>query len=155
MIENLLKKMFGTQNERVLERIAPLVHQINEREPQVSALPDDRLAARTAEFRQRLANGESLDLLLPEVFATVREVSKRVLSMRHFDVQLVGGVVLHEGKIAEMRTGEGKTLVATLPIVLNALTGRGVHLVTVNDYLARRDADWMGAIYRFLGLSVG
>ena len=155
MIENLLKKVFGTQNERVLDRISPIVRQINELEPQVSALPDDRLAARTAEFRQRIANGEPLDSLLPEVFATVREVSKRVLSMRHFDVQLVGGVVLHEGKIAEMRTGEGKTLVATLPIVLNALTGRGVHLVTVNDYLARRDAEWMGAIYRFLGLSVG
>src|SRR5512134_2056811 len=155
MIENFLKKVFGTQNERVLERIAPIVRRINELEPQVSALSDDRLAAGTAEFRQRLANGESVDQLLPEVFATVREVSKRVLSMRHFDVQLVGGVVLHEGKIAEMRTGEGKTLVATLPIVLNALTGRGVHLVTVNDYLARRDADWMGAIYRFLGLSVG
>ena len=155
MIENLLKKVFGTQNERVLERIAPLVRRINELEPQVSALPDDRLAAQAAPFRQRIANGEPLDLLLPEVFATVREVSKRVLSMRHFDVQLVGGVVLHEGKISEMRTGEGKTLVATLPIVLNALTGRGVHLVTVNDYLARRDADWMGAIYRFLGLSVG
>jgi preprotein translocase subunit SecA len=155
MIENLLKKVFGTQNERVLERIAPVVRRINELEPQAAALPDDRLAARTAEFRQRVANGESLDSLLPEVFATVREASKRVVAMRHFDVQLVGGVVLHDGKIAEMRTGEGKTLVATLPIVLNALAGRGVHLVTVNDYLARRDAEWMGAIYRFLGLSVG
>jgi preprotein translocase subunit SecA len=155
MLTGILKKMFGTQNERVLDRIAPLVRRINELEQQVSALPDDRLAARTAEFRQRLANGEPLDALLPEVFATVREVSRRVLSMRHFDVQLVGGVVLHEGRIAEMRTGEGKTLVATLPIVLNALTGRGVHLVTVNDYLARRDAEWMGAIYKFLGLSVG
>ncbi|HZW35598.1 MAG: preprotein translocase subunit SecA [Deltaproteobacteria bacterium] len=155
MIENLLKKMFGTQNERVLERIAHVVRRINELEPQAAALPDDRLAARTAEFRQRVANGEPLDAMLPEVFATVREASRRVLSMRHFDVQLVGGVVLHEGKIAEMRTGEGKTLVATLPIVLNALTGRGVHLVTVNDYLAKRDADWMGTIYRFLGMSVG
>ncbi|PWB61302.1 MAG: preprotein translocase subunit SecA, partial [Deltaproteobacteria bacterium] len=155
MIENLLKKMFGTQNERVLERIGHVVRRINELEPQAAALPDDRLAARAAEFRQRIANGEPLDAILPEVFATVREVSRRVLSMRHFDVQLVGGVVLHEGKIAEMRTGEGKTLVATLPIVLNALTGRGVHLVTVNDYLARRDADWMGGIYRFLGMSVG
>jgi preprotein translocase subunit SecA len=155
MLTGILKKMFGTQNERVLERIAPTVRRINELEQQVSALPDDRLAARTAEFRQRLANGEPLDALLAEVFAVVREVSRRVLSMRHFDVQLVGGVVLHEGKIAEMRTGEGKTLVATLPIVLNALTGRGVHLVTVNDYLARRDAEWMGAIYKFLGLSVG
>ena len=151
----ILKKMFGTQNERVLERIVPLVRRINELEQQTMALPDDRLAARSADFKQRIANGEPLDALIPEVFATVREVSRRVLAMRHFDVQLVGGVVLHEGRIAEMRTGEGKTLVATLPIVLNALTGRGVHLVTVNDYLARRDADWMGAIYRFLGLSVG
>jgi preprotein translocase subunit SecA len=155
MLTGILKKMFGTQNERVLERIAPLVRRINELEQETMALPDDRLAARSADFRQRIANGEPLDTLIPEVFATVREVSRRVLAMRHFDVQLVGGVVLHEGRIAEMRTGEGKTLVATLPIVLNALTGRGVHLVTVNDYLARRDADWMGAIYRFLGLSVG
>ncbi|HEY7585667.1 MAG TPA: DEAD/DEAH box helicase, partial [Candidatus Deferrimicrobiaceae bacterium] len=155
MLTGILKKMFGTQNERVLERVAPLVRRINELEQQTMALPDDRLAARSADFKQRIANGEPLDALIPEVFATVREVSRRVLAMRHFDVQLVGGVVLHEGRIAEMRTGEGKTLVATLPIVLNALTGRGVHLVTVNDYLARRDADWMGAIYRFLGLSVG
>ncbi|MEK6779980.1 MAG: DEAD/DEAH box helicase, partial [Candidatus Deferrimicrobiota bacterium] len=155
MIGNILKKVFGTQNERVLERIAPVVRRVNELEPQVAALPDDRLAARTAEFRQRFENGESLDSLLHEVFATVREVSKRVLSMRHFDVQLIGGAVLHEGKIAEMRTGEGKTLVATLPVVLNALTGRGVHLITVNDYLAKRDAEWMGSIYKFLGLSVG
>ncbi|HEU5360755.1 MAG TPA: preprotein translocase subunit SecA [Candidatus Deferrimicrobiaceae bacterium] len=147
--------MFGTHNERVLERIRHMVERINALEPSVANLPDDRLAARTAEFRQRLSMGESLDDLLPEVFATVRETGKRVLAMRHFDVQLVGGVVLHEGKIAEMRTGEGKTLVATLPIVLNGLTGRGVHLVTVNDYLAKRDAEWMGAIYRFLGLSVG
>jgi preprotein translocase subunit SecA len=155
MIGNFLKKVFGTQNERVLERIAPLVRRINELEPRMTALSDERLAAQTAEFRERIDNGEPLDSLLPEVFAAVREASRRVLSMRHFDVQMVGGVVLHEGKIAEMRTGEGKTLVATLPIVLNALTGRGVHLITVNDYLARRDADWMGAIYRFLGLSVG
>ncbi len=155
MIGNILKRVFGTQNERVLERIAPIVRRVNELEPQVAALPDDRLAAKTAEFRLRFGNGESLDSLLPEVFATVREVSKRVLSMRHFDVQLIGGAVLHEGKIAEMRTGEGKTLVATLPVVLNALTGRGVHLITVNDYLAKRDAEWMGTIYRFLGLSVG
>ncbi len=155
MIGNFLKKMFGTQNQRVLERIDPLVRRINELESKTAELPDDRLAAKTAEFRGRIENGEPLDDLLPEVFAVVREVSKRVLSMRHFDVQLIGGVILHEGKIAEMRTGEGKTLVATLPIVLNALTGRGVHLVTVNDYLARRDADWMGTIYRFLGLSVG
>jgi preprotein translocase subunit SecA len=155
MLGNLFKKVFGTHNERVLDRIRLIVDRINAFEPAVANLPDDRLAARTAEFRQRLEKGESVDDLLPEVFATVREVGKRVLAMRHFDVQLVGGVVLHEGKIAEMRTGEGKTLAATLPIVLNALTGRGVHLVTVNDYLAKRDAEWMGAIYRFLGLSVG
>jgi preprotein translocase subunit SecA len=155
MLQNIIKKVFGTANERVLERIRPIVDRINSLEATVANLPDDRLAARTAEFRQRLEKGESLDQLLPEVFATVREVSRRVLAMRHFDVQLVGGVVLHEGKIAEMRTGEGKTLSATLPFVLNALTGRGVHLVTVNDYLAKRDAEWMGAIYRFLGMSVG
>jgi preprotein translocase subunit SecA len=155
MLENLFKKVFGTHNERVLDRIRPIVDRVNSLEPTVASLPDDRLAARTAEFRQRLEKGESVDDLLPEVFATVREAGKRVLAMRHFDVQLVGGVVLHEGKIAEMRTGEGKTLGATLPIVLNALSGRGVHLITVNDYLAKRDAEWMGAIYRFLGLSVG
>jgi preprotein translocase subunit SecA len=155
MLTDLFKKMFGTHNERVLSRIRATVDRINSLEPSLMGLPDDRLAARAAEFRQRLEKGESLEDLLPEVFATVREVGRRVLAMRHFDVQLVGGVVLHEGKIAEMRTGEGKTLAATLPIVLNALTGRGVHLVTVNDYLAKRDAEWMGMIYRFLGLSVG
>jgi preprotein translocase subunit SecA len=155
MIGKLLKKVFGTQNERTLERIRPIVARVNDLEAAVRDLPDDRLAAKIAEFRLRVEKGESLDDLLPETFAVVREAGRRVLDMRHFDVQLVGGVVLHEGRIAEMRTGEGKTLVATLPIVLNALTGRGVHLVTVNDYLARRDADWMGKIYRFLGMSVG
>jgi preprotein translocase subunit SecA len=155
MIGNFLKKMFGTQNERILDRIRPTVDRINLLEPEVSPLSDDRLSAKIAGFRQRVENGEPLDDLLPETFAVVREAGKRVLEMRHFDVQLVGGVILHEGRIAEMRTGEGKTLVATLPIVLNALTGRGVHLVTVNDYLARRDADWMGRLYRFLGMSVG
>ncbi len=155
MLGNFLKKMFGTQNERILDRIRPTVDRINALESSVSTLPDDRLAAMIAGFRQRLENGEPLDDLLPETFAVVREAGKRVLEMRPFDVQLVGGVILHEGRIAEMRTGEGKTLVATLPIVLNALTGRGVHLVTVNDYLARRDADWMGKLYRFLGMSVG
>ncbi|MGE5190368.1 MAG: preprotein translocase subunit SecA, partial [Gemmatimonadota bacterium] len=155
MLQNLLKKVFGTANERIIDRMRPLVERINALEPTVAGLPDAALAARTAGFRTRLDKGEPLDALLPEVFATVREASRRVLSMRHFDVQLIGGMVLHEGKIAEMRTGEGKTLVATLPIVLNALSGRGVHLVTVNDYLAKRDAEWMGAIYRFLGLSVG
>ncbi len=123
--------------------------------PQTAALSDDALKAKTGEFRQRLANGETLDDLLPEAFAVVREAAKRTLAMRHFDVQLVGGMVLHAGKIAEMRTGEGKTLAATLPAYLNALAGKGVHIVTVNDYLAARDADWMGKVYRFLGLTVG
>ncbi|MFZ2223938.1 MAG: DEAD/DEAH box helicase, partial [Candidatus Deferrimicrobium sp.] len=155
MLGNFLKKMFGTQNERILDRIRPTVARVNELESSVGSLPDDRLAAKIAEFRQRVENGEPLDDLLPETFAVVREAGKRVLEMRHFDVQLMGGVILHEGRISEMRTGEGKTLVATLPIVLNALTGRGVHLVTVNDYLARRDAEWMGRLYRALGMSVG
>jgi preprotein translocase subunit SecA len=155
MLGNFLKKMFGTQNERILDRIRPTVDRVNALESSIRPLSDDRLAAKIAEFRQRVENGEPLDDLLPETFAVVREAGKRVLEMRHFDVQLMGGVVLHEGRIAEMRTGEGKTLVATLPIVLNALTGRGVHLVTVNDYLARRDADWMGRLYRALGMSVG
>ncbi len=155
MLGNFLKKMFGTQNERILDRIRPTVDRVNALESSVSPLSDDRLAAKIAGFRQRVENGEPLDDLLPETFAVVREAGKRVLEMRPFDVQLLGGVILHEGRIAEMRTGEGKTLVATLPIVLNALTGRGVHLVTVNDYLARRDADWMGKLYRFLGMSVG
>ena len=155
MLGNFLKKMFGTQNERILDRIRPTVDRVNALESSVSPLSDDRLAAKIAEFRQRVDNGEPLDDLLPETFAVVREAGKRVLDMRPFDVQLMGGVILHEGRIAEMRTGEGKTLAATLPIVLNALTGRGVHLVTVNDYLARRDAEWMGRLYRALGMSVG
>ncbi len=155
MFGNFLKKMFGTQNERILDRIRPTVDRVNALESSVSPLSDDRLAAKIAEFRQRVENGEPLDDLLPETFAVVREAGKRVLDMRPFDVQLMGGVILHEGRIAEMRTGEGKTLVATLPFVLNALTGRGVHLVTVNDYLARRDAEWMGRLYRALGMSVG
>jgi preprotein translocase subunit SecA len=155
MIGSLLKKLFGTQNERTIAALRPMVDQINSLEDSVRTLSDDRLAARGAEFRRRIDAGEDLDHLLPEVFATVREVGRRVLDMRHYDVQLIGGMILHQGKIAEMRTGEGKTLVATLPVVLNALTGKGVHLVTVNDYLARRDAEWMSAIYRFLGLSVG
>ncbi len=155
MLGNLLKKMFGTQNERTLDRIRPTADRVNALESSIRPLSDDRLAAKIAEFRQRVENGEPLDDLLPETFAVVREAGKRVLEMRHFDVQLMGGVILHEGRIAEMRTGEGKTLAATLPIVLNALTGRGVHLVTVNDYLARRDADWMGRLYRALGMSVG
>jgi len=155
MFKYLIRKIFGTENERYLKSIRPLVTRINELEPSIQPLSDDALVAKTAEFKQRVANGESLDSLLPEAFAVVREAGKRVLGMRHYDVQLIGGIVLHQGKIAEMKTGEGKTLVATLPMYLNALEGRGAHLVTVNDYLASRDAEWMGRIYRFLGLSVG
>lgn len=152
---NILKKIFGTKNERELKRLFDFVDEINSIEPSISALSSDQLKAKTEEFRRRLKSGEVLDDLLNEAFAVVREVSKRLLNMRHFDVQLIGGIVLHEGKIAEMKTGEGKTLVATMPVYLNALDGRGVHLVTVNDYLAKRDAQWMGPIYHFLGLSVG
>ncbi len=155
MVFNLLTKVFGSKNERVLKQIQPLVEKINDLEPEVQALQNDQLKARTAEFKQRLDQGETIDDLLPEAFATVREASIRTLNMRHFDVQLIGGIVLHQGKIAEMKTGEGKTLAATLPAYLNALTGKGVHIITVNDYLARRDTEWMGHIYRFLGLSVG
>ncbi|MCX7793204.1 MAG: preprotein translocase subunit SecA [Thermodesulfovibrionales bacterium] len=155
MIGFLLKKIFGTKNERELKRLWPIVHRINSLEPAVAALSDLELRKKTDEFRERLINGETLDDLLPEAFAVVREAGKRTINMRHFDVQLLGGIVLHEGKIAEMKTGEGKTLVATLPLYLNALEGKGCHLVTVNDYLAKRDAQWMGPIYNFLGLSVG
>jgi preprotein translocase subunit SecA len=152
---NILKTLFGSRNDRVLRRMRKVADRINALEPGIAVLSDADLRAKTDEFRNRLAQGEPLDGLLPEAFAVVREASKRTLEMRHFDVQLIGGMVLHEGKIAEMRTGEGKTLVATLTVYLNALTGKGVHVVTVNDYLARRDADWMGQIYRFLGMSVG
>jgi len=155
MIGKVIKGLFGSKNERELKRIAPLVEAINRLEPHFQHLSDAQLLSKTAEFKERYGKNETLDELLPEAFAAVREASARVLGMRHFDVQLIGGVVLHEGKIAEMKTGEGKTLAATLPLYLNALTGRGVHLVTVNDYLARRDAEWMGGIYDFLGLSVG
>ena len=155
MIGSLLKKIFGTANERELKRIQVYVDRINSFEGEISGLSDDALRAKTGEFRKRLEDGETLDDLLPESFAVVREASKRVLGMRHFDAQLIGGIVLHSGKIAEMKTGEGKTLVATLPVYLNALPGNGVHVVTVNDYLARRDAQWMGPVYQFLGLSVG
>ncbi|MGA2938805.1 MAG: preprotein translocase subunit SecA [Syntrophobacteraceae bacterium] len=155
MIVGVLKKIFGSANERELKRLAPLVDEINSFEPGIQKLSDDQLRGKTVEFRQRLENGEELDDLLPEAFAVVREASTRTLGMRPFDVQLIGGVVLHQGKIAEMKTGEGKTLVATMPIYLNALSSRGVHLVTVNDYLARRDSEWMGQIYKFLGLTVG
>ena len=155
MISGILTKVFGSRNERLLKTYDRNVERINAFEPEMAALSDDALKAKTGEFRQRFANGETLDELLPEAFAVVREAAKRTLAMRHFDVQLVGGMVLHAGKIAEMRTGEGKTLAATLPAYLNALAGKGVHIVTVNDYLAARDADWMGKVYRFLGLTVG
>jgi len=155
MIGKILTKVFGSKNERELKRLQPIVDQINALEPAVQAMTDAELKAQTQRFRERLEQGAALDELLPEAFATVREASLRVLKMRHFDTQLIGGIVLHEGRIAEMKTGEGKTLVATLPAYLNALSGRGVHVVTVNDYLAQRDTEWMGRIYRFLGLSVG
>ncbi|HIJ90209.1 MAG: preprotein translocase subunit SecA [Desulfobulbaceae bacterium] len=155
MFGSVLKKVFGSKNERVIKSIQPLVAAINQLEPEIQKLDDVALVAKTVLFRERLAAGVPLDDLLPEAFAVCREAAWRVLGMRHFDVQLIGGIVLHQGKIAEMKTGEGKTLAATLPVYLNALTGRGVHVVTVNDYLARRDAEWMGKLYRFLGLSVG
>ena len=155
MIANLLKKVFGSRNDRLLKRYMQTVRAINALESSVQSLSDEALRGRTDEFKARLAKGETLDQILPEAFAVVREAGRRVLGMRHFDVQLVGGMVLHEGKIAEMRTGEGKTLVATLPAYLNALAGNGVHVITVNDYLASRDAAWMGKLYGFLGLTVG
>src|SRR5882672_1789445 len=168
--DQLLTKVFGSSNQRYLKSIQPIVDQINELEPAIKKLTDEQLRARTAEFKEQLQHAvadvtdlderkrrerETLDEILPEAFAIVREASVRTTGMRHFDVQLIGGIALHQGKIAEMRTGEGKTLVATLPVYLNALTGKGVHLVTVNDYLARRDAEWMGRLYTFLGLTVG
>src|SRR5215510_1897797 len=168
--DKVLTKVFGSSNERFLKSIHPLIDQINAFEPQIQKLSDEQLRERTAFFKAQIADAvkdardkddrkyrerEAVDEILPEAFAIVREASVRTTGMRHFDVQLIGGLVLHQGKIAEMRTGEGKTLVATLPAYLNALTGRGVHVITVNDYLASRDAEWMGQIYRFLGLEVG
>ena len=155
MLDNFLKKIFGSRNDRLLKQYGKVVHQINALEPATQKLSEAELRAKTGEFKERVQKGESLDDILPEAFAVVRETSVRVLGMRHFDVQLIGGIALHQGKIAEMRTGEGKTLAATLPSYLNALTGKGVHIVTVNDYLANRDAEWMGRIHTFLGLSVG
>jgi len=155
IVDTLLAKVIGTANDRELKRIRPFVAEISAKEPEIQSLTDEQLRSKTAEFRQRVADGATLDELLPEAFAVVREAGHRVLNMRHFDVQLIGGIVLHRGRIAEMKTGEGKTLVATLPAYLNALEGKGVHVVTVNDYLARRDSEWMGRIYRFLGMSVG
>ena len=155
MLTGVLKKVFGSRNERLLKQYRRSVATINALEPSVTGLSDDALRAKTEAFMARFTAGESLDDLLPEAFAVVREASKRALGMRHFDVQMIGGIALHEGKIAEMRTGEGKTLTATLAVYLNALTGNGVHLITVNDYLAQRDAEWMGRLYGFLGLTVG
>jgi len=155
MLSTLFKKLFGSRNDRLIKQYSQIVKEINALESEIQALSDDALRAKTEVFKQRYQQGESLDKLLPEAFAVVREGSKRALGMRHFDVQLIGGMVLNAGKIAEMRTGEGKTLVATLPTYLNALTGKGVHVVTVNDYLAKRDAEWMGKLYNFLGLTVG
>jgi preprotein translocase subunit SecA len=155
MISGLLKKIFGSRNDRLIKQYFQTVKRINALEPSLETLSDEQLRAKTEEFRQRHANGESLDDLLPEAFAVVREAGKRELGMRHFDVQMIGGMVLHFGKIAEMRTGEGKTLVGTLPAYLNAIGGKGVHVITVNDYLATRDSEWMGRLHRFLGLSVG
>ena len=155
MFAPLMKKLFGSKNDRELKRMGKVVAAINALEESLNALSDEQLKAKTDEFKQRLAAGETLDALLPEAFAVVREAGKRVMGMRHFDVQLIGGMALHEGKIAEMKTGEGKTLVATLPVYLNALAGKGVHVVTVNDYLANRDANTMRPLYEFLGMTVG
>jgi preprotein translocase subunit SecA len=155
MFGALIKKFVGSKNERELKRMWPVVERINQMEAELAKLSDDALRGKTDIFKERYAKGESLDSLLPEAFAVCREAGKRVLGMRHFDVQLIGGMVLHSGRIAEMKTGEGKTLVATLPSYLNGISGKGVHVVTVNDYLAKRDSDWMGRIHKFLGLSVG
>ena len=155
MFPKLLTQIFGSRNERLLKQYRRVVEKITTLEASTAALSDEALKGKTAEFRERLAQGTELDDLMPEAFAVVREAGKRALRMRHFDVQLIGGMTLHEGKIAEMRTGEGKTLMATLPVYLNALTGKGVHLITVNDYLARRDAEWMARLYNYLGLTVG
>ena len=155
MLGTVIKKIVGTKNDREVKRYRKVVAQINQLEESFHKLSDDDLSGKTSEFRDRLAKGESLESILPEAFAVVREGSSRVMGMRHFDVQLIGGMVLNEGKIAEMRTGEGKTLVATLAVYLNALSSKGVHVVTVNDYLAKRDANWMRPLYEFLDMSVG
>ena len=155
MFGSIFKKIIGSRNDREIKRLQATVERINSLESSISSLTDNALRQKTDEFRSVLASGKTLEDILPEAFAVVREASKRVLSMRHFDVQLIGGMVLHEGKIAEMKTGEGKTLVATLPVYLNALPKKGVHVITVNDYLAKRDSQWMGEIYTFLGLTVG
>ena len=155
MFMQLLTKVLGSKNERELKRLRKTVILISALESEMEALSDEALKAKTFEFRERIEKGETLDQILPEAFAAIREGSKRVMNMRHFDVQLIGGMTLHNGKIAEMRTGEGKTLVATLAVYLNALSGLGVHVITVNDYLAERDANWMRPLYEFMGLTVG
>ncbi len=155
MIARILAQIFGTANERQIKRLRSIVAHINYLEPRIKALTDEQLTHKTIEFREQLSQGKTLDEILPEAFAVVRETAFRKIGQRHYDVQLMGGIVLHEGKIAEMKTGEGKTLTATLPLYLNALSGKGAHLVTVNDYLARRDAGWMSPVYNHLGLSVG
>jgi len=151
----ILEKIFGNYSDKEVKRLQPIVDRIEALESEIEKLSDSELKAKTSWFKQRLKDGETLDDILPEAFAVVREASKRVLGERHYRVQLIGGIVLHQGRIAEMKTGEGKTLVSTLPVYLNALEGKGVHVVTVNDYLAQRDAEWMGKIYQFLGLAVG
>ncbi|TQE97094.1 MAG: preprotein translocase subunit SecA, partial [Spiribacter salinus] len=155
MLSGIAKKVFGSRNDRLVKKLRRQVGRINELEPRMQALDDESLQALTPALRERVANGETLDAILPEAFAAVREAANRTLGLRHFDVQLIGGMVLHHGRIAEMKTGEGKTLVATLAAYLNALSGEGVHIITVNDYLARRDSEWMGRVFRFLGLEVG
>ena len=152
---SIFSKIFKSYSEKEVKRVMPIVEKINSLEDEISKLTDEELKNKTNEFKNQLKDGKTLDDLLPEAYAVVREASKRVLGMRHFDVQLIGGIILHQGRIAEMKTGEGKTLVATLPVYLNALTGRGVHVITVNDYLAKRDSEWMGKLYKFMGLSVG
>src|SRR3989339_755289 len=155
MILQWIAKLIGSSDEKKINELLPIVEKINSLEPELKKLSDEELRGKTAEFRKLLAEGKTLDEILPEAFAAVREASVRTIGLRHFDVQLLGGIVLHQGKIAEMRTGEGKTLVATLPVYLNALSGKGTHVVTVNDYLAKRDSEWMGPIYQKLGLEVG
>ena len=152
---SFLTKLLGNPNKQAINKLKPIVMRVNSFEPEIQKLSDEQLRAKTDEFKSRLEKGETLDDILSEAYAVVRETAKRVLGERHFDVQIMGGVALHQGKIAEMKTGEGKTLVSTLPVYLNALTGKGVHVVTVNDYLAKRDSEWMGQIYEFLGLTVG
>ena len=152
---NLFQKVFGTRSEHEVKRIMPLVEKTESLRPEMQKLTDEQLRDKTREFKKRLSEGETLDDLLPEAFAVVREGAKRVLGMEHYRVQIIGGIILHQGRIAEMKTGEGKTLVSTLPAYLNALEGKGVHIVTVNDYLAKRDAEWMGKVHEFLGLTVG